>query len=187
MNATALVFAAALVLWALTFRAKAVTEKRAETKRPALEELYREVGVRHGVNPRLLRAIAIIESGEDVDAVNPADPSFGIMQLLCTVDNSGQRVCRNTLNLPGWPPSKKQQLFDPVYNLEIAAGILRWNLENYGFPRGVAMYNAFGARMDPQNGPFRNQGYVEKVLGEFNKLGGGKWNATPKQAARPLG
>lgn len=141
-----------------------------------IEDLYRDTAVRFRLNPRLIQAIAIVESGENPRAVNPADPSYGLMQILCIPDGKGG--CSNRFNLPDWPPARAEDLYDPEYNLSLAGGILRWNLERYGFPRGIAMYNAFGARLDPPQGPFRNQGYVDKVLAQFNALGGGSWQLT---------
>jgi soluble lytic murein transglycosylase-like protein len=92
-----------------------------------LEDLYQCHGRQKGLDPMLLKAIAIVESSENPNAKNPADPSYGLMQLLCQPD--GQGGCRNQLNVIGWPPSSVEQLYDPDYSLHIGAQILRWNID----------------------------------------------------------
>jgi len=133
------------------------------------DHIYQQVGRTYGVSPRLLKAVARVESSERPNAVNPSDPSYGLMQVLCRGDGDGG--CANALNVQGWPPVSKQELFDPRFNVQIGAQILQWNLDTYGFPKGVAVYNKWSARME--SSPFSNQGYVDKVLDAFESLGGG--------------
>jgi len=132
--------------------------------------VYEKEGAIWNVNPRLLKAIAIIESGENPQAVNPSDPSFGLMQILCTPDGKGG--CSNRFNIQGWPPETSERLFEPMFNVKLAAQILAWNLDQFGYPRGVAVYNAWSARHD-SDGNFRNQEYVDSVRRQFTNLGGG--------------
>jgi len=149
------------------------TSAKATPKAPAvvatLDTLYKKHARLHGVDWKLLKAIAQVESSENVNAENPADPSFGLMQILC--QGSGA-TCTNKLNVDGWPPKNKQQLFDPDYNIHIGAQILAWNQQRYGFKRGIAVYNCWSCRTAPPDGPFKNQDYVDKVLTKFSGLGG---------------
>ena len=134
--------------------------------------LYQEIGARRGVDPDLLRALAIVESSERADAVRwnpPNDISVGLMQVLCIPDENG--VCKNRLNVEGWPTTF-DALKNPLVNLDIAAQIIAWNLNTFGFPKGIAVYNSWGAKDDPANGPFRNQRYVDKVLKHLRALKG---------------
>lgn len=132
----------------------------ADTPR-SLDELYLLYGKAYGVDPNLLKAVAIVESNENPNAFNAADPSIGVMQLLCVGFGSGK--CTNRLNLPDWPPQYVEQLFDPDYNVSIGAQILAWNISQYGTDKGIAVYNNYSARNTQPGYPFPNQEYVNKV------------------------
>ena len=135
--------------------------------------LYDEIGARYGVDPLLLRAVVITESSENPDAENLRDPSVGLGQVLCKFDPADpQRKCLNRLNVNHWEGATWYRLKDPRYNLTIASQVLAWNLRNYGFPKGIAVYNDWSARDDGAQGPFRNQKYVDKVLSKLAKLKG---------------
>lgn len=135
-----------------------------------LDELFQKHGKQKGVDPKLLKAIAKRESSLNPQAYNPNDPSYGLMQLLCRPGKNG--TCSNRLNVQDWPPEDPNQLFDPDYSLHIATQILRWNIDNYGFKRGIAIYNAWSAHTAPPDGPFPNQNYVNDVLSYYRELGG---------------
>lgn len=133
-----------------------------------LDDLYRKHASKKGLDWKLVKAVAIVESNENPNAKNPADPSLGLMQVLCVPDGRGG--CANNLNVRDWPPESAKRLYDPDYNLHIACQILRWNIDTYGLWKGVAVYNSWSARHDPANGPFRNQEYVNKVRREYNSI-----------------
>lgn len=137
-------------------------------KTMTLDDLYLEFGNRYGIDPLLIKAIASIESSENPNAVNPSDPSIGLMQILCIPDGKGG--CKNKFNLPNWDRVKENDLFIPEINLQYGVQILKWNIDTYGFKRGIAVYNNWGARNDPEDGPFPNQSYVDKVLTKYNSL-----------------
>lgn len=133
-----------------------------------LISLYQKYGQRYKIDPDLLRAVAIVESSENPKAVNPSDPSYGLMQVLCR--SNGKGSCSNQFNVTGWPPRWREDLLEPDYNLSIASQILTWNIRQYGLKKGVACYNNWSARFDPKEGPFQNQGYVNKVFFEYDKI-----------------
>lgn len=133
--------------------------------------LYRKWGARHSVDPELLRAIAIVESGENPNALNPSDPSYGLMQVLCVNDGQNNK-CQNLFNILNWDMATPNKLTDPDFNIEMASQIISWNIRTFGILKGIAVYNNFSARFDPDNGPFRNQAYVDKVLAAWNRTNG---------------
>ena len=126
------------------------------------DPLYQKYGEKYGVDWRLLKAIAQVESSENPQAVNPADPSYGLMQILFP----------QSLNIENWPPKNSVELMEPDYNVSVGAQILAWNIRSYGFYRGVAVYNSWGSRLNPELGPFDNQSYVDKVMAAYAQLGG---------------
>jgi soluble lytic murein transglycosylase-like protein len=173
MRALAILAGAGLLLLGILMTKKAKADTPAATPvAPApdnsLGALFDKWGGAYGVDPLLLRAIAMTESGLDMLAVNPSDPSYGLMQILCTPGPDGK--CSNKFNIDGWPGITRAQLLDPDTNIRMGAQILAWNLRTYGMPRGIAVYNAWDQRHSPVNGPFKNQRYVDKVLAERERL-----------------
>lgn len=140
-----------------------------EVPKSDFRALYKKWGERFNVEPTLLNAIAIVESSENPNAVNPADPSIGLMQILCDADCE-TCSCKNRFNIQDWPLATPERLKEPDFNIKMGAQILSWNIRKYGLPKGIAVYNAFSARFDPDNGPFRNQSYVDKVIKAWNTV-----------------
>lgn len=134
------------------------------------DSLYQRHGAQLGLDWRLLKAVAQVESSENPAAVNTADnESIGLMQVLCRPDGRGG--CANALNVEGWAGITRAALFDPDTNIWIGAQILAWNVQQFGVLKGVAVYNAWDQRNAPPAGPFKNQGYVERVRAAARALG----------------
>jgi soluble lytic murein transglycosylase-like protein len=150
------------------FYSRPAIARKLQTMSAPLDEIFQKWGNRYGVDPILLKAIATVESSLDPSAENPSDPSVGLMQILCKPDADGK--CSNTLNVDGWNDATWERLHDPDFNVMIGAQILAWNLRTYGYPRGIAVYNAWSARNDPPEGPFRNQQYVDRVKAAYVAL-----------------
>jgi len=163
------------IIGGLSFMKDTAKPVDAAIREETLTDLYKKHAGQKGVDWRLLRAIAITESSENPNAKNPLDPSYGLMQLLARTDNNGHIT--NRLNVQDWPPDNVEALYDPDYSLHIAAQILKWNMVNYGVKRGIAIYNMWAAHSDPVNGPYQNQGYVDKVWGHYTGMGGSEADA----------
>lgn len=135
-----------------------------------LDDIYKKHGAAFGVDWRLLKAHAQVESGENAGAVNKADnESLGLMQVLCRPDGKGG--CANRLNVEGWRETTRARLLDADWNVYIGAQILAWNIRTFGLPKGIAVYNAWDQRNAPSAGPFKNQAYVDKVRAKARALG----------------
>ena len=132
-----------------------------------LDALFQKHGAVQDVDWRLLKAIAQVESHLNPRAVNRRDPSIGLMGVLC---RPAGETCGNRLDVAGWPPARREQLFDPDFNIAIGAQVLGWNLRTYGFARGIAVYNQWRARLTPRERPFPNQFYVDQVLARYRAL-----------------
>lgn len=145
---------------------KAVANTRTQLN-GSLDSIFKLYAQKHGLDWKLLKAIATVESSLNSAAVNPADPSYGLMQILCEPDGKGG--CRNKFPaVTNWPPVNKAQLFDPEYNISVGSQILAWNISTYGMRKGVAVYNSWAARFESE--PFKNQRYVDKVFAEYKRL-----------------
>lgn len=153
---------AALMVRAGTVRASEITDY------DAILQKWAKV---YNVDWRLLKAHAMVESALNHRAVNPSDPSYGLMQVLC--DAAGpDSPCRNRFVVDGWSEATPNRLLDPDFCVRIAAQIVAYNVRTFGMPRAVAVYNRWAERLSPPGGPFSNQRYVDKVLRIYRELGG---------------
>lgn len=114
-------------------------------------DLFVKAGAEHGVSPKLLAAVAKVESGYDRKAVSKAGAQ-GLMQLMpATARELGVR-----------------NSFDPAQAVDGAAKLLAGNLKEFGsVPLALAAYNAGGGSVRKYGGipPFtETQAYVPKVL-----------------------
>lgn len=148
------------------------------------EDVFEKTANARLVDADLLRAVAYVESSLNSDAVRwnpPDDVSVGFMQILCTPPAGTKKgedyVCQNRLDFADQWPQTFESLRDPETNLDIGAQILAWNQRNYGFWRGVAMYNNYAARFAGVNGPFPNDSYVNRVKARYLQLKQEKQNA----------
>jgi hypothetical protein len=167
-----LLFLGAGILGGAFYARKGSAAEMTPATKPTLDELYAKYGAQYGVDPLLIKSIAIVESAENPAATRiqpPRDISVGLMQILCVPNDEG--VCTNKLNVSPWPVTFNA-LLDPEMNLRIAVQILKWNLDNYGYPRGIAIYNNWSARHASVDGPFPNDAYVARVLHHYNQLKG---------------
>ncbi|MBG0566883.1 transglycosylase SLT domain-containing protein [Actinoplanes aureus] len=121
--------------------------------------LFEAAGARHGVSPKLLAAVAKVESGYDPRAVSKAGAQ-GLMQLM-----------------PGTARGLGvQDSFDPAQAVNGAAKLLSQHLKEFkSLPLALAAYNAGGGAVHKYDGipPFaETQAYVPKVQKALAALGG---------------
>lgn len=122
-------------------------------------DLFEKFGARHGVSPRLLAAVAEVESGYDPQAVSKAGAQ-GLMQLM---------------------PATARELgvndaFDPSQAINGAAKLLAAHLREFkSVPLALAAYNAGGGAVHRHNGippSAETQAYIPKVQKALAALGG---------------
>jgi soluble lytic murein transglycosylase-like protein len=153
-------------------RAGAATMKESPESK-SLDALFAKHGARYGVDPLLLKAVAMVESSLRPDAVNEADRySVGLMQILYRPSVAGDLTSRptNRFDIEGWSEATFAKLKEPDFNIKLGAQILAWNLRQFGYPRGIAVYNAWDQRNAPPLGPFKNQSYVDRVIANYAEL-----------------
>lgn len=121
---------------------------------------WSQAGERYGIEPTLLQAIAITESGLDPSAMNHNnDGSYdiGLMQI-------------NSRNLPAlkkYQISQRRLLNDPCLSVMTGAWILASFMRRHGYSwEAVGAYNAGSA---PERGHLR-QRYVHRVLPHYLRL-----------------
>jgi cell wall-associated NlpC family hydrolase len=121
--------------------------------------LFMQAGNKYGVSPKLLAAVAKVESGYNPKAVSPAGAQ-GLMQLM-----------------PGTARGLGvKNSFDPEQAINGAAKLLSRNLKEFkSVPLALAAYNAGGGAVHKYGGipPFaETQAYVPKVQKALAALGG---------------
>jgi soluble lytic murein transglycosylase-like protein len=121
---------------------------------------WKEAGMRYGIEPELLQAIAIVESNLRVDAMNHNnDGSYdiGLMQI-------------NSRNLPAlkqYQISQRKLLDNPCLSVMTGAWILAGFMRQHGYSwEAVGAYNAGSA---PDRLRLR-QRYVQRVLPHYLRL-----------------
>ncbi|MEU8237149.1 transglycosylase SLT domain-containing protein [Actinoplanes missouriensis] len=122
-------------------------------------DLFNQAGARHGISPKLLAAVAKVESGYDPKAVSKAGAQ-GLMQLMpSTARGLGVK-----------------DAFDPTQAVDGAAKMLSSLLKEFkSVPLALAAYNAGGGAVRKYDGipPFaETQAYVPKVQKALAALGG---------------
>jgi peptidoglycan DL-endopeptidase CwlO len=121
-------------------------------------DLFNAAGAKHGVSPKLLAAVAKVESGYNPKAVSRAGAQ-GLMQIM-----------------PGTAKGLGvSNAFDPAQAVEGAAKLLKSNLAEFGsLDLALAAYNAGGGAVKKHKGipPFaETQAYVPKVKAALAALG----------------
>lgn len=123
------------------------------------ESLIRDVAASTGLDPSLLRAVMLVESGFDVEAVSPAG-ALGLMQLM--PDTAASYGVSNA--------------FDPEQNIRAGAMYLRDLLDRYDndYELVLAAYNAGEDAVERYGNsvpPFEEtRAYIPKVLGVYSRL-----------------
>lgn len=136
---------------------------------PALAQLVNRAARESGVDPRLLDAVLMTESGGRVRAVSPKG-ALGLMQLM--PDTARAMGVKN--------------VFDPLQNLQGGARYLSQLLHRFGgsVKHAVAAYNAGPTAVERHGGvpPFQEtRAYVQRVLARRDALAAG--GSAPRSAA----
>jgi soluble lytic murein transglycosylase-like protein len=122
-------------------------------------DLFNAAGAKYGVSPKLLAAVAKVESGYNPQAVSKVG-ARGLMQIM-----PGTAAGLGVSNA-----------FDPAQAIDGAAKLLSANLKEFGsLDLAVAAYNAGGGSVKKYGGipPFaETQAYVPKVKAALAALGG---------------
>lgn len=121
-------------------------------------DLFNAAGAKYGVSPKLLAAVAQVESEFNRRAVSPAG-ARGLMQIM-----------------PATARGLGVDPFDPAQAVDGAARILKANLKEFGsIDLALAAYNAGGGAVKKHRGipPYaETQAYVPKVKAALAALGG---------------
>jgi len=134
---------------------KNVDPERAKLRR--YDSIIERAASRHGLDPNLIRAVILQESGGNKLAVSQAGAK-GLMQLM---DSTTQDL-------------KISNVFNPIENIEGGAAYLRQQLDEFeDLPLALAAYNAGPTVVKQHNGipPYpETEEYVRKVIKSFERM-----------------
>lgn len=138
-------------------------------------DLARQYGSLYRVDPALIMAVIQVESGFNPAAVNPSDPSYGLMQMLPSTASL----------LAGRPVSGDELVANPALAVDLGTKYLGQQLAKYGnagdavaaYNAGVARKNAAGQYVNSQGDPKVDR-YVASVMDAYIGFAGGRAAAT---------
>lgn len=123
-------------------RIKEVKPVKAEVKEKTIYEKYGEA---YGIDPRLLKAIAKVESGENPELIGDGGESFG----LCQIQKKYHEDRMKRLGV--------SNLLDPEQNVLVACDFLSELVERYGnLEMALSAYNS--------GSPYGAPEYAKRVL-----------------------
>ena len=126
-----------------------------------IDSMISYAAAKYGVETALVRAVAMTESSLNPNAVNPMDPSYGLMQVMpILAEDFG--IVKDWHNPT---PAEIAMIKDPQTNLRIGAWHLKRLLAKYPLPVAIQMYNVGEAGYNKGR---RNEDYLNKVLGYYN-------------------
>jgi len=129
---------------------------------PELERLMANKADQWGVDRALIKAIARVESNFNPEAKNPADPSYGLMQItpMLAQDYSLVKDYKNPSLL------EIEKIYDVENNLDVACWFLAHLTRIRPFDSAVQMYNV--GQTGYMKG-VRNYSYLNKVRSYYDK------------------
>lgn len=149
---------AALVAWPKKAYASPATGK---TPLNSIDSLIKENSTRYGVPTALIKAVIKTESDFNPEAVNPKDPSYGLMQIMpILAEDFG--IVRDWRNVTD---AEVAMIKLPSKNIQIGTWFLSKLLKKYPMEIAVQMYNVGEAGY---NSGKRASAYLEKVTRYYN-------------------
>jgi len=133
--------------------------------------LTKKWGLIYGIDSLIIEAVIQVESNYNPKAVNPADPSYGLMQILHR--ENGWSTAEALLkqlgkSIPENLEEMKEYLFNPNNNIELGGFYIKTILNKYGFDN-IDIYNI--GETSYSRG-YRNIDYKNKVHSAYFKLKG---------------
>ena len=134
---------------------------------------WETAGARYGVHPRLLAAIAKVESGFNPSAVNSTHSA-----RTGSVDLGLMQINSSWLPVLARHGITREHLFDPCTSVTVAAWILADLFVRYGVTwEAIGAYNAACVRLDPAACTARRASYARKVEAALRELPGARPDA----------
>lgn len=143
---------------------------------------WEAAGARYGVHPRLLAAIAKVESDFNPSAVNDTHAS-----RTGSVDLGLMQINSSWLPVLARHGITRERLFDPCTSITVGAWILADLFARYGVTwEAIGAYNAACVRLEPAACTARRASYARKVEAALRQLSGAMPVALAGRAAQRI-
>ncbi|MBA7496235.1 hypothetical protein ES702_06834 [subsurface metagenome] len=125
-----------------------------------IDNQIRIAAIVYGIEPAIVKAVCKVESNFNPRAKNPADPSYGLMQIT-------PGLAYDYGLISDWKnPSQEEieRIYDVYNNLNVGCWFLSRLLDNYAFDQAIQSYNV------GERGYFigrRNYSYLNKVRSAY--------------------
>jgi soluble lytic murein transglycosylase-like protein len=119
------------------------------------DEIYQKWAAMRGIDWKLLKAVSIVESSENPNAVGDEGRSIGLMQI--------------SLIVGGSYGMNNEDLLNPDLNVQVGSGFLKEMIDKYGLEGGIQAYNLGETKF--RKG-LTSPVYLDKVMNEFLSLQG---------------
>lgn len=117
------------------------------------DEIYQKWAAIREIDWKLIKAISMVESSENPNAIGDDGRSIGLMQVSLVVGGSYGM--------------NNEDLLNPDLNIQVGSGFLKEMIDKYGFDGGVQAYNLGETKF--RKG-ITSPVYLEKVMNEFFKF-----------------
>lgn len=141
--------AAGLYLLSQTEKGSEVIQQISET----IDDVFKKWASKRGLDWKLLKAIGLVESDLNPNAVGDDGASIGLMQV--------GRVVGGSYGF------SKFDLYNPDHNVEAGSGFLAEMISKYGLEGGIQAYNLGETKW---RAGLRSPTYLSKVLSQYNNL-----------------
>jgi len=131
----------------------------------AYDDLFQKYGAAYNIDWMLIKAVCWQESSFNPNAINPSDPSYGLMQIQhnpngwSTALAYGKKLNINFSKLP-------DDLYNPELSIRIGGAFIAEIVKKYG-NQAIDIYNIGETSYNRGN---RNRIYRDSVLNKYNEL-----------------
>ena len=157
---TRLIIVAIPAIFTILYLSKMIKGRAGET--PEIRNLVLLKSGQWSVEPALIRAIIRVESNFNPRAKNPADPSYGLMQITPGLASDFGLIA------DPFSPTRQEinMLYDEANNMDVGCWYLSRLTSKYPFDEAVQMYNV--GETGYKKG-VRNLSYLEKVKRHYEQ------------------
>ena len=158
MNPRILLFVALFLIGFAAFGVSGASASGGPPESP-LKTLARKYAKENGIPEEIVFGLIMTESSWNPDAINPLDPSFGLMQITSGVFHDY-----------GYPLASREEMLNPEINIIVGCAYLADLISRNGLYTGIQMYN-IGEAGYIKHG-HRAPAYLDKIINYAKTLYG---------------
>jgi len=114
------------------------TKVKAQNIPVYIENAIQTKAIEHKIDPALVKAFVKVESNFNPQAKNPADPSYGLMQITPGLAFDCGVIDSSSKNVSSY---NEQRMLDVYINLDVGCKFLKKLIDKYPFDQAIQSYN----------------------------------------------